>query len=278
MQAYRTVFISDVHLGIRWCKAKELAAFLSSLSCERLYLVGDLIDGWQLQRKSSWPRSHNRVLQELLRISRKSPVVYITGNHDNFMDEHHGTIVGNISICENAVHTTAEGKRMLVIHGDEFDAVMTYGKWVARLGDVAYNMALWINCILNAFRSLLGMRYWSLSQYLKHRVKDVVNVVSEFEKHLSQEMKQRDVQGVICGHIHRPALKQLDGGLYANCGDWVESCSALVEHFDGTLEIVRWHDEYSKAPKVTAQGELVMPREAVSEEVTFFEDLWSLPK
>ncbi|HOO62596.1 MAG TPA: UDP-2,3-diacylglucosamine diphosphatase [Synergistaceae bacterium] len=281
MQTYRSVFLSDMHLGTRWCKARDLASFLSAISCERLYLVGDIIDGWKLQRKSSWPRSHNRVLQELLRISRKSSVIYVTGNHDSFLDEYHGSIFGNIGIYRQAIHKTLDGKKMLVMHGDEFDAVMNHGKWLARLGDVAYDGALWLNYFLNGVRSFFGMRYWSLSQFLKHKVKDAVNFIGEFEKHLAEEMRRQKLDGVICGHIHRPALKRLQEGLYANCGDWVESCSALVEHLNGEFEILHWHEEkdrFLELPRVTAQGELVLPENFSPEEIHAFENLWSLPK
>ncbi len=268
MRTYRSVFLSDLHLGTRWCKAGDLAAFLSEISCQQLYLVGDILDGWKLQRKSSWPRSHNRVLQELLRISRKSSVIYVTGNHDSFLDEYHGSLFGNIGIYRQVLHKTPEGKKMLVIHGDEFDAVMTYGKWLALLGDYAYDGALWLNYVVNGFRSVLGMRYWSLSQYLKHKVKDAVNFISEFEARLAQEVRKRNLDGVICGHIHRPELKHLGNCMYANCGDWVESCSALVEHWNGAFEILHWHEETNQPchlPRVTAQGELILPEALTAE-------------
>ena len=279
MKAYRSVFLSDIHLGTRWCKAGDLGAFLSGISCERLYLVGDIIDGWKLERKSSWPRSHNRVLQELLRISRKSSVIYVTGNHDSFLDEFHGSIFGNIGIYRQTIHKTLEGKRMLVLHGDEFDAVMTYGKWIAKLGDLAYDGALWLNQCINSIRRILGMNYWPFSQALKHRVKDAVNFMSDFEKHLSEEVVRQKADGVICGHIHRPELKKITSGVYANCGDWVESCSALVEHLNGEFEILHWHEEkesFSDLPRVTAQGELVLPEELQengTQEVPAFSDL-----
>jgi len=278
MKAYRSVFLSDIHLGTRWCKAGDLGAFLSGMSCERLYLVGDIIDGWKLQRRSSWPRSHNRILQELLRISRKSAVIYITGNHDSFLREFHGSIFGNIGIYGQAIHKTLDGKRMLVLHGDEFDAVMTHGTWLARLGDFAYDGALWLNHGLNGIRAFLGMTYWPFSQFLKHRVKDAVNFISDFEKRLAREVARQKLDGVICGHIHRPELKKLQTGIYANCGDWVESCSALVEHLNGTFEILYWHknaEEFSDLPRVTAQGELILPEALAAEEpeeAAVFED------
>jgi UDP-2,3-diacylglucosamine pyrophosphatase LpxH len=276
MKAYRSVFLSDLHLGARWCKAKDLAAFLSGISCERLYLVGDILDGWKPRRKGSRFLWHQRVLQELLRISRKSSVIYVTGNHDSFLKEHHGKIFGNVGICRRVIHSTADGRQMLVLHGDEFDAVMTHSPWLARLGDLAYDGALWVNWVLNGLRTSLGMRYWSLSQFLKHRVKDAVNFLSEFEEHLSREMVREKLDGIICGHIHRPELKKLKAGLYANCGDWVESCSALVEQMDGTLQLLHWHEEKALSPGNPPLGEHSLPAVLSPEEAQVFKNLWGM--
>ncbi len=277
MKSYRSVFLSDLHLGARWCKAKDLAAFLSGVSCERLYLVGDILDGWKLGRKKNsrffW---HQRVLHEILRISRTSSVIYIPGNHDSFLDHYHGSIFGNVGICKQAIHKTADGKNMLVLHGDEFDAVMKYGAWLARLGDVAYDGALWINWILNGLRNALGMRYWSLSQFLKHKVKDAVNFISEFEEHLSEEIRRQKLDGVICGHIHRPELKKLRQGLYANCGDWIESCSALVEQTDGTLRILHWREEKALSDGKTPPEKQSLPAMLSPEERHVFKNLWGM--
>ncbi len=276
MKAYRSVFLSDLHLGARWCKAKDLAAFLSGISCERLYLVGDILDGWKRRKKGSRFLWHQRALQELLRLSRRSSVVYVTGNHDSFLEEHHGKIFGNVGICRRALHKTADGREMLVLHGDEFDAVMTHSPWLARLGDMAYEGALWINWILNGFRTSLGMRSWSLSQYLKHRVKDAVNALSDFEESLSREILRQKADGIICGHIHRPELKRLKSGLYANCGDWIESCSALVEQMDGTLEILHWQEEKALSSWIPSLGKNILPARLSPEETHLFQNLWGM--
>ncbi len=264
MSAYRSVFISDLHLGSRWCKAKFLNRFLADLECENLYLVGDIIDGWKLQKRSSWPQSHNKVIRRLLKMSKKTRIIYVTGNHDQFMDEFDGFHFGNIKVQKNAFHETADGKRYFVIHGDEFDLVVRYKKWVAVLGDKAYDLSLWLNAGLNALRSLLGLPYWSLSEYLKHRVKDAVNFISDFEDSVAREASRQGTDGIICGHIHKPQLADFKGSRYANCGDWVESCSALVEHPDGTLEILRFCNQPDSVPVITTSGEMVF-RESVTQ-------------
>ncbi len=239
---FRTVFLSDLHLGNHWCRARDLAQFLSLFSCETLYLVGDIVDGWKLRQRSRWPQSHNKVVRKLLKISRDTRICYITGNHDDFLDEFDGYHFGNIEICRQALHRTADGRRFSVLHGDEFDTVVKYHRWVARLGDLAYDAAMGVNAGLNALRSWIGMEYWSLSDYLKHKVKDMVSVLSDFESAVLKETTRAGTSGIICGHIHHPALRSLRSITYANCGDWVESCSALVEHLDGQLEILRWRD------------------------------------
>lgn len=257
MSTYRTVFLSDLHLGSRWCKAKFLSRFLADLECENLYLVGDIIDGWKLQKRSSWPQSHNKVIRRLLKMSRKTRVIYVTGNHDQFMDEFDGFNFGNIKVQKNAFHVTADGRKFFVLHGDEFDLVVRYKKWVAVLGDKAYDLSLWLNAGLNTLRSALGLPYWSLSEYLKHKVKDAVNFISDFENSVVREADRRGTDGIICGHIHKPELADFKGRLYANCGDWVESCSALVEHADGSLEILRFSGSPQPVPVVTANGDMV---------------------
>lgn len=240
---YKTVFISDVHLGTRWSKADELASFLSSIRCEKLFLVGDILDGWKMRNSLRWPQSHNRVLRKILKMAKRSNVSYITGNHDEFIDEFDGYDFGGIKVCKRSVHTTADNRRFMVIHGDEFDVIVKYRKWLAFLGDSAYSLALWLNEMLTWVRSSLGLPYWSLSQYLKHKVKDAVAFVGDFEETLLSEAKKGGHDGIICGHIHRPAIRHLEDVVYCNTGDWVESCSALVEHGDGTLEVIRWDGE-----------------------------------
>jgi UDP-2,3-diacylglucosamine pyrophosphatase LpxH len=261
---YRSVFISDVHLGTRWSKAEELASFLSSIRCEKLYLVGDIIDGWKLRNNPRWPQSHNRVIRKILKMAKRSEVFYITGNHDEFVDEFEGYDFGGIRICKKTSHITADNRRFMVIHGDEFDVVVKYRKWLAFLGDTAYTFALYLNDILTWIRSRLGLPYWSLSQYLKHRVKDAVAFVGDFEETLLAETRKENHHGVICGHIHRPTIRNIEDTVYCNSGDWVESCSALVEHADGTLEVVRWDGEkiigdVCERPKLLEMDYVVSP-------------------
>lgn len=238
---FRTVFISDLHLGTAGCQAGPLLDFLKHHPSQTLYLVGDIIDGWQLKRRWFWPQAHNDVVQKLLRRSRKGcRVVYVPGNHDEFARQFCGHRFGGIEVAEEAVHTTADGRKLWVVHGDHFDGVIQCAKWLAYLGDNAYEFTLRLNRHLNSMRARLGLPYWSLSQYLKHKVKSALNYVTDFERAVAAEARQRGYQGVVCGHIHRPEMRVIDGTLYCNDGDWVESLSALVEHFDGQLELVRW--------------------------------------
>ena len=241
--SYRTVFLSDIHLGTRWCRAKELCAFLSAIRCERLYLVGDIIDGWKLGRRPKWRRAHDDVLRWLLRMSKRMEIVYIPGNHDTFMDAFDGKRFGSISVRKEAVHENADGRSFLVVHGDEFDAAVRRRKWLAWFGDRAYRATQWMNALLNALRSFLGFGYWSLSQFLKQKVKRAAMRAGRFDEVLVRSALGRGVDGVVCGHIHNPAIRNLRGLVYANCGDWIENCSALVEHFDGSMEVVRWGRE-----------------------------------
>ncbi|WP_370263177.1 UDP-2,3-diacylglucosamine diphosphatase [Limnobacter sp.] len=238
---YRTIWISDIHLGTPGCQAGALLHFLKHNECDTLYLVGDIIDGWQLRKGWYWPQSHNDVIQKVLRKARKgTKVVFIPGNHDEAARQFAGLTFGDIPILESAVHTTADGKRLWVVHGDEFDQVVRYAKWLAYLGDTLYNFALTLNRLLNHVRIKLGYPYWSLSQYLKHQVKNAVNFILEFENALVHEARQQGYDGVVCGHIHKAEIKEVDGLLYCNDGDWVESLTALVEKPCGTLEIVHW--------------------------------------
>ena len=208
---------------------------------DTLYLVGDIIDGWQLRKGWYWPRSHNDVVQKLLRKARKGTrVIYVPGNHDSMARQFMGLAFGDIEVADEVVHVTATGKRMLVTHGDLFDGVMQHARWLAYLGDSAYTMTLVLNRWFNRMRTTFGYPYWSLSQYLKHKVKNAVSFISAFEKVMTEEARHRDCDGVICGHIHKAEIRTIDGLLYCNDGDWVESLSALAEHPDGRLEIIYW--------------------------------------
>ncbi|MBB5755045.1 UDP-2,3-diacylglucosamine diphosphatase [Prosthecomicrobium pneumaticum] len=237
----RTLFLSDIHLGTRGSQAELLLDFLRVYDCETIYLVGDIVDGWRLKRGWYWPQAHNDVVQKLLRKARKGAhVYYIPGNHDEFLRDFLGTHLGGIEVLDRVVHTTADGKRMLVIHGDQFDVVVRHARWLAFLGDWAYNLALALNTLVSRVRRRLGFEYWSLSAWAKMKVKNAVNFIGAFEQALATEAKRVGADGVICGHIHHAAMHDMHGIRYVNTGDWVESCTALVEHHDGRLEIVRW--------------------------------------
>ncbi len=238
---YRAVFISDLHLGTPGCQAGALLAFLKTYPSDTLYLVGDIVDGWQLRRKWYWPQSHNDVVQKLLRRARKGGrVILVPGNHDEFARPFAGHHFGGIEVMEQAVHTTSDGRRLWVVHGDHFDGVIQCAKWLAYLGDNLYEFTLRLNRHLNSARARLGLPYWSLSAYLKHKVKKALNYVTDFELAVAAEARRRGHDGVVCGHIHRAEMRHIDGTLYCNDGDWVESRTALVEHFDGHLELVHW--------------------------------------
>ncbi|MBA2961287.1 MULTISPECIES: UDP-2,3-diacylglucosamine diphosphatase [Ramlibacter] len=238
---YRTVFVSDIHLGTAGCQAAALLDFLKRHPSEQLYLVGDIVDGWQLRRRWFWPQAHNDVVQKVLRRARKGcRVVYVPGNHDEFARQFAGHAFGGIEVAEEAVHVTADGRRLWVLHGDAFDGVVQCAKWLAHIGDTLYEFTLRLNRHLNRARGWFGLPYWSLSGYLKHRVKRALNYVTGFEQAVAHEARRRGHQGVVCGHIHRAEMREIDGVLYCNDGDWVESRTALVEHLDGRLELVEW--------------------------------------
>ena len=237
----RTVWISDIHLGTPGCQADALLDFLRHTDCDTLYLVGDIVDGWQLRRNWYWPQEHNDVLQKLLRKARKGTrVIYVPGNHDEFARAYLGHNFGGIDVAEEWIHTTADGRRLWVTHGDFFDGVVQCAKWLALVGDWAYTLTLRLNVQFNRLRARLGLPYWSLSNYLKQRVKRAVSYVSDFESALAREARIRGMDGVVCGHIHHAEMRDIDGILYANDGDWVESLTALCEHPDGRLEIIDW--------------------------------------
>jgi UDP-2,3-diacylglucosamine pyrophosphatase LpxH len=240
---YRSVFISDVHLGTRGCRSDFLADFLGRMTCEHLFLVGDIIDGWRLRKSWYWDKGHDDVLRLILGHARSgAEVTYIPGNHDEMFRSWlpMGLEIAGIRLCREASHITADGRRLLVIHGDEFDSVVRYAKFLALLGDGAYATALAANRWFNVVRRRLGYPYWSLSAWLKRQVKEAVKAVDRFETALAGEAKRRGFDGVVCGHIHHAEMRRVNGIEYLNDGDWVESCTALVEHHDGRLELIDW--------------------------------------
>jgi UDP-2,3-diacylglucosamine pyrophosphatase LpxH len=260
---FRTIFVSDIHLGTRGCKAHFLLDFLRRTESDYLYLVGDIVDGWRLKRTWYWPQSHNDVVQKVLRKARKGTrVVYVPGNHDEGARQFGGLHFGGVAVTGQAIHQTADGRKLLIIHGDQFDGVVRYAKWLAFLGDNAYSVALWFNSVLNGVRMKLGMPYWSLSAYLKQKVKNAVEFVGDFEVALAEEARRQHVDGVVSGHIHHAEIRMIDGILYCNDGDWVESCTALVEHFDGRLEILRWAEIGHHSHRNEAQDGHVAPETA----------------
>jgi UDP-2,3-diacylglucosamine pyrophosphatase LpxH len=240
---YRSIFISDVHLGTKDCRSDFLADFLRQSSCRYLYLVGDIVDGWRLRKSWYWDATHDEVIRLILSKARTgTEVTYIPGNHDEMFRAWLplGLEVGGVRLRQDADHTTADGRRLLVLHGDEFDSVVRYAKFLALLGDSAYTAALRLNRYFNAIRRRLGHPYWSLSAWLKRRVKEAVKAIDRFEVAVAGEAKRRGFDGVVCGHIHHAEMREVGGVLYLNDGDWVESCTALVEHQDGRLELVDW--------------------------------------
>jgi UDP-2,3-diacylglucosamine pyrophosphatase LpxH len=238
---YRSLFISDIHLGTRGSQAEKLLDFLRFHDAETIYLVGDIVDGWALRSSWHWPQAHNDVIQKLLRKARKGTrLVYIPGNHDEFLRDYYGSHFGGVEVAENAIHVAVDGRRFLVTHGDLFDIVIKHARWVAHLGDRAYDFAIYANTIFNRLRRVFGLPYWSLSKWAKSRVKNAVNFIGDFERVLIVEAGRSGTDGVICGHIHHAAIRKESGFTYMNCGDWVESCTALAEHEDGRFEIITW--------------------------------------
>ena len=238
---YRAIWISDIHLGTRRAQTELLLDFLRHTDSAWLYVVGDLVDSWALRKNWHWDQSHNDVIQKLLRKARKGTrVVYLPGNHDENFRDFVNIRFGRVVVAAEALHVTASGKRYLVLHGDKFDGVVRYAKWLAMLGDAAYDRALRVNGLVNCCRRAFGLPYWSLAGYLKRKVKHAVEFISRYEAAIVREARRRGADGVICGHIHTPEMRMIDGVHYCNDGDWVESCSALVEHLDGRLELVAW--------------------------------------
>ena len=252
---FRALFISDVHLGTRGCQAERLLDFLRQHDADTIYLVGDIIDGWALRSSWYWPQQHNDVVQKMLRKGRNGArIVYVPGNHDEFLRGYYGTHFGGIEVKETAIHHAADGRRYLVVHGDVFDIVVTQARWLALLGDKAYEFALIGNRIFNAMRRRLGAPYWSLSQWAKLKVKNAVNFIGAFEEALATEAKRQRADGVICGHIHYATMHHRFGLHYINCGDWVESCTAVAEREDGTFEIIDWTQRQGAVVTLRAQA------------------------
>lgn len=241
---YRALFISDVHLGTRSAQSEALLEFLRLVDADVIYLVGDIVDFWKVRRGPHWPQSHNDVLQKLLRKVRKGTrIIFIPGNHDEALRDYCGTSFGGIDIRRDDIHVSANGRRYVVMHGDEFDIVVRYARWVAFLGDRSYEFALWFNNPLNWVRRHLGLGYWSLSAYLKGRVKSAVSFIGDYELALSDVARRRNADGIICGHIHHAADRRIGPIHYLNCGDWVESCTTVYETFDGEFGVLRWLEE-----------------------------------
>jgi UDP-2,3-diacylglucosamine pyrophosphatase LpxH len=255
-ERFRTLFISDIHLGTKGCQAELLLDFLRWHDADLIYLVGDIVDAWRLKSGWYWPQTHNDVVQKLLRKARKGTrIVYIPGNHDEFLRDFPGHHFGGVEVVEEAIHEAADGRRYLVMHGDRFDVVVRHARWLALLGDWAYVTALAVNTVLNVVRRRLGLTYWSLSAWAKLKVKNAVSFIGQFEETLAREARRLNCDGVVCGHIHHATKRDFDGIAYVNTGDWVESCTAAIEHHDGRIEIVRW----------TAHGNAMTPSSAEPE-------------
>ncbi|RJF90816.1 UDP-2,3-diacylglucosamine diphosphatase [Sphingomonas cavernae] len=243
-RCFRTIWISDIHLGTRGCNASMLIDFLDSTDSETMYLVGDIIDGWRLKKRFYWPAAHNDIVWRILkRAKRGTRIVYIPGNHDEMFRQFTGLQFGGVEIKRTAIHKTADGRRLLVLHGDEFDTIMLAHRWLAHVGDFAYETLMRLNYAVNKVRARLNLPYWSLSKHAKHKVKNAVEFISKFEEVVAHEAGARGVDGVVCGHIHTAEIRDIAGVEYYNDGDWVEGCTALVEHFDGRMEVLHWADE-----------------------------------
>ena len=238
---YRALFISDLHLGTKGCQAKRFVEFLRVNDADIIYLVGDIVDGWQLKSGWYWPQAHNDVLQKLLRKARKGArLVYIPGNHDEFLRSYFGTHFGGIEVVADAVHDAVDGKRYLVTHGDQFDLIVKHARSLAPLGEHVYALALATNRAANWFRQGFGLSHRSLSHWAKLKIKNAVNYIGDFQQAVAAQARRRQCDGVICGHIHHPGIRDIAGVRYVNCGDWIDSCTVAVEKPDGELEILPW--------------------------------------
>jgi len=260
---FRTIFISDVHLGSKTAKAEFLIDFLRLHDAETIYLVGDIVDGWRLRRSWHWPQSHNDVVQKLLRKARKGTrIVYIAGNHDEFLRSFQGEHFGGVVVADRDIHVAADGRRYLVIHGDQFDGIVHNVRWLAYLGDRAYDFAIIVNRIVAFVRHRLGLSYWSFSSWAKVKVKRAVNFIGAFQDIVAEEARRNEVDGIICGHIHHAAIETISGVRYINTGDWVESCTAAVEHFDGSFEIITWAQASGEGRRQDRPVPILVPAKA----------------
>ncbi|HEX7820995.1 MAG TPA: UDP-2,3-diacylglucosamine diphosphatase [Sphingobium sp.] len=256
---FRTIWISDIHLGTRGCNAEMVIDFLDSVDSDTLYLVGDIIDGWALKKRLYWPTAHNDVVWRIMKRARRGTrVIYIPGNHDEMFRQFTGLNFGGVEVRRKKIHTTADGRKLLVLHGDEFDAIMLAHRWLAVVGDAAYTGLMALNRHVNRVRRWMGMPYWSLSKMAKHKVKNAVAFISRFEEIVAHEAERRHIDGVVCGHIHTAEIRQFGEITYYNDGDWVEGCTALVEYADGAMEVLDWGNEMAKRDAAMAQAAVEM--------------------
>jgi len=241
---FRSIFLSDIHLGTRGCQSDRLLDFLYTHTCDKLYLVGDIIDGWKLEQSIYWPQEHTNVIRRFLSFAKQgTEVIFVTGNHDEFLRTFTPLNLGNIKMIDKTEHMTADGKNFLIVHGDEYDLVTRYSKWISILGSWVYEVLMSLNTFINSLRNFFGVKnYWSFSAFIKYKVKSAVNFISKYEESLVKACKNGSFDGVVCGHIHHAAIEDYEGITYVNCGDWVESCTAIVESNDGTLSLI----DYSK--------------------------------
>lgn len=260
-RSFRSVWLSDLHLGNADCRALWLLDFLDACTCEQLYLVGDVLDLWEMDRRGRWPATHGRVLAKLIALAAAGTrVVWLPGNHDEALRAHHGLRFGGVELLPEAIHETADGRRLWVVHGDGFDDAARGGRLTTLIGDHAYDLALFLNRWSRRLRRLCGLPYRSLALELKTRIGPAARAIGRYERAAAHEAARREVDGIVCGHIHKPELRTIDGTLYANCGDWIESCTALVEHADGRLQVLHWADE----ARVTHADVLDFPRAAAA--------------
>ncbi len=266
---HRTIFISDVHLGTPGCKAELLADFLTHNDCRTLYLVGDIVDFWRLKRSWFWSAAHSRVIDAILaKVKSGTRVIYVPGNHDEAFRDYCGVLLAGVELLSEAIHRTADGRELLVLHGDSFDGIVTYARWLAFLGDRAYAAALKLSDVVNLARRWFGLPHWSLSAFLKHKVKNAASFIADFEHAVARAAHLRGADGVVCGHIHNAQIRTIDGVLYCNDGDWVESCTALIEDARGRLEIVEWtsfaHERNRAGQKAMRKALSPAPRQPVA--------------